>query len=676
MRIITIFIVILLIPYIFQQSQNGTTEILSLYEVLAKYPKPTPECAEKAKNMFMLSDTSLFHTILYSGKSLNDLGSYEGCINKNNTRYILLQILGLPANIALGICGPKECNENDYEGIKRPISAILAGVFAVNNETIKTPLKQNITDKNILFADTQKRYNEYNFYNTGFYITMMFIGVILILNLCGSIISYFSKNTPKIAQYLKCFNFNENLSKIFSVSEPQDPDLSVFNGIRVFSMCWVILGHTFYYAKHGFLSNVMEMPIFGTTFKYSYILSAPFSVDIFFFLSGFLATYLLLKEFRIQNSADIEISCKKIYLSRFMRILPMYIFAILLYNFIMPLFGSGPGFYTILDDMNETCSKYWIYNILFMNNFLSSNKECMGYTWYLANDMQFFIITPILVLVYLKRRSFGYLLVTALGIICTIIGISICFKYKLSASYMKFSAEYFDQYYRLPYNRIAPYLIGILCSFAFSEYKNTQITLFSKFTELLKRSYLLRYFLYIVSITILFVLVHSIYYLNKYPENWEGWPDVLYLLFSKPLFVLALFFLIYPTMLGNYCRLLKSVFESKIFIPLARITFGAYLIHPMLMIFNNASSYKEIYFEHNSLFLQFIGYAFIAYLISAVFTALLESPVIQFSKLMIGSRTQKSQIKSPVKEMKKWQKTEQNDEDAEHLNINSTNNSV
>ncbi|XP_019645931.1 PREDICTED: O-acyltransferase like protein-like [Branchiostoma belcheri] len=41
------------------------------------------------------------------------------------------------------------------------------------------------------------------------------------------------------------------------------------------------------------------------------------------------------------------------------------------------------------------CAKNWWYNFLYINNFLdmATGKECMVWTWYLANDMQFFVIS-------------------------------------------------------------------------------------------------------------------------------------------------------------------------------------------------------------------------------------------------------------------------------------------
>lgn len=49
------------------------------------------------------------------------------------------------------------------------------------------------------------------------------------------------------------------------------------------------------------------------------------------------------------------------------------------------------------------CNQYWWRNILFINNFYPLTEMCMMWSWYLANDMQFYIIA--MVLLILSTRS-------------------------------------------------------------------------------------------------------------------------------------------------------------------------------------------------------------------------------------------------------------------------------
>lgn len=87
------------------------------------------------------------------------------------------------------------------------------------------------------------------------------------------------------------------------------------NGLRALAACSVILAHFCgILVEKGFLKS----NYFGHFGGYS--------VTIFFTLSGFLITYLLLKELEFQAKVDI----KKFYMRRILRIWPLYFFYIVL----------------------------------------------------------------------------------------------------------------------------------------------------------------------------------------------------------------------------------------------------------------------------------------------------------------------------------------------------------
>jgi len=52
-----------------------------------------------------------------SGRDLNDLGRYEACASNNFSRYISFSTRGLPIGVFLGICGPVECQQDDYNAV-------------------------------------------------------------------------------------------------------------------------------------------------------------------------------------------------------------------------------------------------------------------------------------------------------------------------------------------------------------------------------------------------------------------------------------------------------------------------------------------------------------------------------------------------------------------------------
>ncbi len=92
------------------------------------------------------------------------------------------------------------------------------------------------------------------------------------------------------------------------------------NGLRAIAACSVILAHVCgVLVERGFLKT----NYFGHFGGYS--------VTIFFALSGFLITYLLLKELESKSKIDI----KKFYMRRILRIWPLYFFYIVLVVLVM-----------------------------------------------------------------------------------------------------------------------------------------------------------------------------------------------------------------------------------------------------------------------------------------------------------------------------------------------------
>jgi len=78
---------------------------------------------------------------------------------------------------------------------------------------------------------------------------------------------------------------------------------------------------------------------------FSFILSADLIVDVFFWISAFLASYQLLMRMSI-NEGRLPSSKLKLGLSRMIRLLPLYIFTMLFFwRFVVLFGGEGPMFF-------------------------------------------------------------------------------------------------------------------------------------------------------------------------------------------------------------------------------------------------------------------------------------------------------------------------------------------
>jgi peptidoglycan/LPS O-acetylase OafA/YrhL len=238
-------------------------------------------------------------------------------------------------------------------------------------------------------------------------------------------------------------------------------------------MFWVILGHAyafpilFPFKDMLFISEVFERNWFPI------IYSGFFAVDSFFFLSGFLATYLMISRFLSMRSLNV-VKLFMIYFHRFFRILPLValvcLFTVAFYGYI----GDGPSWVKGggTDALVQGCVKEWYITLLFLVNLVNIETGCMSWTWYLANDMQFFLILPFILYLFAKNRKYGYYLVGLLllaNIICTMViaqvkgaGVNLITDQGAGSYYI---------YYR-PWTRITTYLVGIFFGLMYWEFKN------------------------------------------------------------------------------------------------------------------------------------------------------------------------------------------------------------
>ena len=156
------------------------------------------------------------------------------------------------------------------------------------------------------------------------------------------------------------------------------------DGIRGLAISLIFLFHAEYYACLSVEPGVAGR-IINPIVRYGWS-----GVDIFFVLSGFLVTQILLETTTQRNFF------RTFYVRRFFRIFPLYYLVLVLIIFVFPLFLSYPG--------SHSLSKEGIWYFFYLQNWgilfdkigLASS-EIIGHLWYLAIDQQFYWIWPFLV---------------------------------------------------------------------------------------------------------------------------------------------------------------------------------------------------------------------------------------------------------------------------------------
>jgi len=348
--------------------------------------------------------------------------------------------------------------------------------------------------------------------------------------------------------------------------------------------------------------------------------AAEFAVDVFFYISGFLVMYMLLKEL---NQKKGKIPWGLFYFHRYWRLTPVFAFIMLVYTTLTPHMVEGPFKYQYRAAKTNLCVEHWWTNLLYINNFWpkSSGQQCMGWTWFLANDMQFYIFTPIIAILFRRNRLAGWGLVGALSTLCLVLNWVLSDHYNLAP--LDPNDDTFNSIvYNKPYTRMIAYLQGIAVAFIL-QYE-TDFTTYR----------VVRYIGYIISFGLTF---SPVYLTTSFWDNGGEWPriqDLLYITFAKVAFVLGIMFVMY-SMHRKHGYILRKVLSSYMWVFLARLTYTAYLLHPMIIFVQYFSTTQIFHWSPFFTTLHYCTNIALAYSIGFVFHLAIEKPTANLERLFL-----------------------------------------
>jgi len=479
---------------------------------------------------------------------------------------------------------------------------------------------------------------------------------------------------------------NDKYMKSFSSSK-------CINGLRSISMLWIILGHTFVCVSSiGFLNPAAFFPPKGVMAQYlgSFIMSARYAVDTFFFISGYLVMSGLLKrldpELGSEEGAKVEswerlliqwgvlnpnhkvigeyahrlidgnknkFSSRRtnglrwvipFLLHRILRILPTYGFVLLLWWKVAITLGDGP-FWPRWVSYVERCDKYAWTNILFVNNLVpwdqpfGERSECMEHTWYLGVDFQLCaILTPIFVSLYICK---GFRKITVFLECLTLVGVILLsmvatYAYGWSANAIDgVDSITFDRYFYInPIFRSPPYIIGFISAQLWHE----KSRLWPNLGLTKKMSIILS----LLSVGIMLWLPFcSLRGFQKRPcldyeshissDCGSGWSIIqlaVYNSFMRPVWGFGLALLSLLSFNGQL-----NFFGASSFLmwsgwdAIGKLSFSMYLIHPLVGNVWALSHTSKIRYTQVGLLISFAGIATITFLLALVIGILVEWPI-------------------------------------------------
>lgn len=687
--------------YLMPASSNGT-----VFPKVSKACKAALfELLKSPSAMLVYADASGRPGSGFLSGNLVWLGSYVQCQNTPGARYclapsVMVQITGQPrpVPIAWGVCVPAACTEQDVAfGFKEIIQGLRLVTDILDYENVSLPIQfpKPGEEFTVGCAHSIK-------WTTGPIVTLVICSIIGLLCLLGTVIDLClvqgswkfwlltdsqsvrpslseESNRPLVndesapllstngyksisdsfsqiqfkqlgleergflVRFLTCFSVVRNTSKIMDCNVPPSAITSV-NGVRVLSMWWVILGHTYLWLLIFRTLNDVAIGINIThRFSFEAVNSAFFSVDSFFLLSGLLVGYIA---FRRMEKNDGKLPLFQFYFHRFWRLTPSYMFTILFFTNLFPYLGDGPFWYGSQWDSpeaNNPCVDKWWTNLLYINNFYPKSLmfECLGWSWYLANDMQFYVISPlVLFLVYRfhwKGVSVGVggLLTLSLSVTAVIIGVynlNVLEAGDIEVGFQKQQPgdNYSDLVYIKPYCRISPYLVGIALGYLiFIEMTAPHKSPLNKVPR-----QTVAVIGWCLATILGLTIVYGIYGATKHGgKPFNKTENILYGTFSRFTWGLSLAWVIYACNKG-YGSLVNKILSASYWIPLSRLTYSAYLVHPIVLgvyfgSFRNTAEYTDMFFAF-----YFVAVVVMSYASAYVLAVCVEFPFMQLESVL------------------------------------------
>lgn len=145
--------------------------------------------------------------------------------------------------------------------------------------------------------------------------------------------------------------------------------LSGLNGLRAIAAISVVIGHVTSFTSFDFNLSTANVGFDGVT--------------LFFVISGFLITYLLLLEKQKTNNVEI----KKFYVRRILRIWPIY-YLVIAVCLVVALFHDG------ISDIFTTTILYYIFFAANIPMVLNTGISIIVHYWSIGVEEQFYLIWP------------------------------------------------------------------------------------------------------------------------------------------------------------------------------------------------------------------------------------------------------------------------------------------
>ncbi|XP_034948319.1 nose resistant to fluoxetine protein 6-like isoform X2 [Chelonus insularis] len=443
-----------------------------------------------------------------------------------------------------------------------------------------------------------------------------------------------TKSVPKpMSEALLSFSLLLNISKLASLDVGHDT-LAPIHGIRLISMLWIIMVHMCLIANEVSDTHLFRK-VAERDFFYQTISNGTYAVDSFFFVSGCLVTFLYFRTMskrRLNEKKITQGAIGKILqfiglvFYRYFRLTPPYLLAIGIVQTLMKWYHDHSAIELPTLD-HETCKKFWWRNAIYLNTYFAMEERCMVWSWYLANDTQFYIFGIIILIIgssYLTAAAIiGVFVLITSWIVTTVIAFNTNHIPTIQDPF-----AHYESLYDKPWTRIGPYLIGMAVGWFLY-----RIDCKLKINKPIKIAG------WTASIVTLLSIVYGLYGNTLGPVS-----STMYTVFSHSGWAVSVAWVLIVCVTQNG-GFVNTFLSWKYLYPLSRLTYCVYLIHPTLMRAMILHSESSLHLSRVFIAILFFGATIASYTAALILSLLFEAPMVSFLRIFHPLRHWKNYIK-------------------------------
>ncbi|KAL3181649.1 hypothetical protein MRX96_036561 [Rhipicephalus microplus] len=420
------------------------------------------------------------------------------------------------------------------------------------------------------------------------------------------------------------FSIITNTKVILNVKMDKNSEttsLRFVHGIRFLSIFWICLGHSYATITEN-ITRVINALHYFERWETLIVTAGFLAVDTFFFFSGFLLYYTLMKQTRNRIIVGVVAIFR-----RFIR-LTVPLFFMIMCMYLLPLIASGPNSKEFYNKFYAEIHKHWWDLLLQVRNWRGDQeKTTLVQVWYLSADFQFFLVGIIVIQVFRTKKWLAATTFALLSLVsCSISAWQIYgtnLKPFVLAVADTFStvADTLNDYYLLPFYHGVCFFSGCITFLLVERFGQVKIS------KIIQAS------LWCIC---LFCGLYCMFMKIDWYRSTERASE------TRRLFVAFTDRILWSVCVAWFtfgCSTGRGGFVNRFlcwspFVPLSRLSFGVYLVHSPFYILMYHISRERIFFSHFTLVSQCFAVVVWSYILSYILFIACEGPTGHLEKLV------------------------------------------